>query len=308
MPAFALLLLPLLALMAPLAVPAADFHPQAGRVEAGRVVELEAGGETLAAIARAPARPRALGGVLLLAGAGEHANAAGAIGPLRRGLADAGWLTLAVASRPDREGNDARIRAGLEWLAERLEQDAGPTFLVLAGSGRGAGAAATWLAGHRDFEPPPQALVAVNPVIEPDERGEAVLQALRAIDLPVLDIYGDAGRRAVVATAEERARRARSGGNDAYRQDRIQGLTDFHRDPETLNTRVAGWLGTARDEAAARARAAERRRAEREAEGREPESEPEEDEGDGQERPDDLQRYFTPPGGDGGGGGGGGGQ
>ncbi|MFP4182659.1 MAG: DUF3530 family protein [Thiohalospira sp.] len=302
------LFLPLLALLVPLPAPAADSHPQAGRVEAGRVVELEAGDETLAAIARTPDRPRAQGGVLLLAGAGEHANAAGSIGPLRRGLADAGWLTLAIAST-DGEGNEARIRAGLEWLAGRLEQDGGATYLVLAGSGRGAGAAANWLAANRDFEPPPQALVAVNPVIEPDERGEAVLQALRAIDVPVLDIYGDGGRRAVVATAEERARQARAGGNDAYRQDRIQGLADFRRDPETLNTRVAGWLGTARDEAAARARAAERRRAEREAEGEEDEpEEDEEDEEDGQERPDDLQRYFTPPGGDDGGGGGGGGQ
>ena len=310
MPALPALLLPLLALLVPLAAPAADFHPQAGRVEAGRVVELEADGQTVAAIARAPARPRALGGVLLLGGAGEHANAAGAIGPLRRGLADAGWLTLAVASRPDREGNDARIRAGLEWLAARLAQDEGPTFLVLAGHGRGAGAVATWQASNRDAERAAGALVLVNALVEPDERGQAVLGALGAVEQPVLDIYGDAGRRAVVATAGERARRAQAGGNRDYRQDRIQGALDFSRVPEMLVTRVAGWLGTTQQEAAARARAEARRQAQREAEGKEPAEEAAPEEGETQQRPDDLQRYFTPPGGNGGGDGnpGGGGQ
>ncbi|MGM0413220.1 MAG: DUF3530 family protein [Pseudomonadota bacterium] len=306
MPALPVLLLPLLVLLPALPAPAADFHPQAGRVEAGRVVELDAGGETLAAIARAPDRPRARGGVLLLAGAGEHANAAGTVGPLRRGLADAGWLTLAIASTGDREANDARIRAGLDWLVERLEQDGGRPFLVLGGSGHGAAATATWLAENRDGEPAVGALVAVNALVASGEEGEAVLRALQALEVPVLDIYGDAGRREVVTTAEERARRARAGGNDAYRQDRLQGLVDFRRNPSMLNTRVAGWLGTAREEAAARARAAERRRAEREAAGKEPEEESPEEKEEDQQRPDDLERYFTPPGGNGGEGQGGG--
>jgi hypothetical protein len=306
MPALPVLLLPLLALLLALPVPAADFHPQAGRVEAGRVVELKADGQTLAAIARAPARPRARGGVLLLAGLGEHANAAGAVGPLRRGLADAGWLTLSMASADGREANDARIRAGLEWLAQRLEPDGGKPFLVLGGSGHGAAATAAWLAGNRDNEPAVGALVAVNTLVRSGDEGEAVLRAFQAIEIPVLDIYGDAGRREVVTTADERTSRARAGGNEAYRQDRIQGLVDFRRDPATLNTRVAGWLGTAREEAAARARAAERRRAQREAAGKEPVEESPEEEGEGQQRPDDLERYFTPPGGNGGEGEGGG--
>ena len=304
MPALPVLLM--LVLLPALPAPAADFHPQAGRVEAGRVVELEVGGETLAGIARAPDQPRARGGVLLLAGLGEHANAAGTIGPLRRGLANHGWLTLAIASSGAQEADNGRIRAGLEWLAERLEPDGGEPFLVLGGSGSGAAAAARWLGDHRDGEPAVGALVAVNALVLSGDQGETVLRALQAIDRPVLDIYGDAGRRAVVATADERARRARAGGNEAYRQDRIQGLSDFRRASATLTNRVAGWLGTARHEADARARAAERRRARREAAGKEPVEESPGEGEEGQQRPDDLERYFTPPGGNGGEGEGGG--
>lgn len=62
--------------------------------------QLEFAGESQLGLFLPAARPEPLGGVLLIAGPGEHANWPELIGPARTSLSDAGWHTLAI-SLPD---------------------------------------------------------------------------------------------------------------------------------------------------------------------------------------------------------------
>lgn len=65
--------------------------------------QLDFHGESQLGLFLPAARPEALGGVLLIAGPGEHADWPELIAPVRRQLSDAGWNTLAI-SLPDSPG------------------------------------------------------------------------------------------------------------------------------------------------------------------------------------------------------------
>ncbi|MEH6563876.1 MAG: DUF3530 family protein [Halopseudomonas sp.] len=62
--------------------------------------QLDFGGESQLGLFLPAARPKALGGILLIAGPGEHADWPQLIAPARRQLSDAGWNTLSI-SLPD---------------------------------------------------------------------------------------------------------------------------------------------------------------------------------------------------------------
>ncbi|WP_341708578.1 DUF3530 family protein [Halopseudomonas sp.] len=62
--------------------------------------QLAFAGESQLGLFLPAARPEPLGGILLIAGPGEHANWPELIGPARTSLSDAGWHTLAI-SLPD---------------------------------------------------------------------------------------------------------------------------------------------------------------------------------------------------------------
>lgn len=59
--------------------------------------QLEFAGESRLGLFLPAARPEPLGGILLIAGAGEHANWPELIAPARISLSDAGWHTLAIS-------------------------------------------------------------------------------------------------------------------------------------------------------------------------------------------------------------------
>ncbi len=59
--------------------------------------QLDFHGESQLGLYLPAARPKALGGVLLIAGPGEHADWPELIGPARRRLSDAGWNTLSIS-------------------------------------------------------------------------------------------------------------------------------------------------------------------------------------------------------------------
>ncbi|HDY97631.1 MAG TPA: DUF3530 family protein [Pseudomonas sabulinigri] len=65
--------------------------------------QLDFHGESQLGLFLPAARPEALGGVLLIAGPGEHADWPELIAPVRRQLSDAGWNTLSI-SLPDSSG------------------------------------------------------------------------------------------------------------------------------------------------------------------------------------------------------------
>lgn len=279
------LLLALL-LSAPWFAFAEDSHPLEHRLRDGEGVWLEAEGERFFAIARRAARPEPRGGVLLVGGRGEHPDYPGVMSPVRRELADQGWLTLALARDPD-GATDARLRAGMNWLTARLEDDS--PRIVFLGHGLGG---LDLLNALDDTGPSPHALILVDVVIPSGDDGEQALERLMNAEFPILDIYRRGAPRSVVDTAPERRRSARRGDNDHYRQDALPGSGRTPTETRALTRRIRGWLGDPRQERRERkewkgsspapATRTERRETTRDSETRETE--------------DDLRRYFSPPG------------
>ena len=255
-------------------------HPLERWLSEGEALWLEVEGEAVPAVLRGAARETARGGVLLLAGRGEHADAPGVIGPLRRDLADRGWKTLALERSPD-GASGARIEAGLTWLLDHLEAE--EPRLVVLGHERGAADLLNWLGETPTIEP--YALVLVNVALPHGDAEAEVLGRLEGLDLPVLDIFHRGAPSAVVATAEARLRSARRAGNEHYRQDALVDPAPRQEDDATLLRRIGGWLlapeGRPKSERPASSRKGEQHREVREPARREDN--------------DDLQRYFTPP-------------
>ncbi len=281
----------LLALLLVVAWPAAAerSHPREGRLTQGEAVWLDADDEEVFAVLRRADRSEVRGGVLLIGGRGEHPEAPGAIAPLRRALADHGWVTLAMA-RADAEESSARLRAGLNWLVDAIEQ--GERKLVIIGHEQGALDALAFLDQHGD-EPELHALVLINTPLPGGDDEARVLAQLEALERPVLDIFFRRGPRAVVDTADERRRSVRRGGNEHYRQDILPGTGRDSPAEGVLTRRIQGWLTDPE----------QTRRKERDGEEVEhrrapPRSEQELREETEPADNDDLRRYFTPPGGD----------
>jgi hypothetical protein len=267
---------------------AEDPHPLEDRIREGEGVWLEADGERFFAIARRAARPEPRGGVLLVGGRGEHPDYPGVMSPVRRDLADHGWLTLALARASD-GASDARLRAGMEWLTAQLEDDS--PRIVLLGHGLGG---LDLLGALDDTGTSPHALVLVDVVIPSGEDGKQALERLMSADFPILDIYRQGAPRSVVDTAPERRRTARRGDNDHYRQDGLPGSGRTTTEARALTRRIRGWLGDPEQE----------RRERKEWRGSRPvpsargEYRETTRDSDEEKTEDDLRRYFSPPGGD----------
>ncbi|MFO8156523.1 MAG: DUF3530 family protein [Pseudomonadota bacterium] len=281
------LLLALL-LSAPWFAFAEDTHPLEQRLRDGEGIWLEADGARFFAIARQAARPNPRGGVLLVGGRGEHPDYPGVMSPVRRELADQGWLTLALARDPD-GATDGRLRAGTDWLMDRLEDDS--PRIVLLGHGLGG---LDLLNALDDTGTTPHALVLVDVVIPSGDDGEQALERLTNAEFPILDIYRRGAPRSVVDTASERRRNARRGDNAHYRQDALPGSGRTTTEARALTRRIQGWLGDPRQE--------RRERKEWKASNPDPATRTErrettrDSEAGGTE--DDLRRYFSPPAGD----------
>lgn len=82
--------------------------------------QLDFHGETQLGLFLPAARPEALGGVLLIAGPGEHADWPQLIAPARRRLSDAGWNTLSI-SLPD---SPIATASAAEPAADAIEKTA----------------------------------------------------------------------------------------------------------------------------------------------------------------------------------------
>ncbi|MGI3129472.1 DUF3530 family protein [Halopseudomonas pachastrellae] len=97
--------------------------------------QLEFNSESLFGLFLPAARPEPLGGVLLIAGAGEHADWPELIGPARRQLSDAGWHTLAI-TLPDAPDGPTIISPPIADPANQppAEAEPGADPAMLAGS------------------------------------------------------------------------------------------------------------------------------------------------------------------------------
>lgn len=218
-------------------------------LQPGQPVTLKAGGNDFFAIATQETSSYSRGAVVLLHGRGAHPDWPEVIHPLRSRLPDHGWKTLSIqlpiaASDASDWVYPELIPEALPRITaavERLQQQ-GVNDIVLIGHSLGARMGLEFLA--RGVPDGVQAFVAIGLAADTGVPDGGVLDALKKLDLPLLDLYGSRDTDAVLQSAPARGRVARLAGNRAYRQRRVEGADHFFTGlDDTLVAEVRAWLG-----------------------------------------------------------------
>jgi pimeloyl-ACP methyl ester carboxylesterase len=210
----------------------------------GDAIRLEAGGQSFLAL-YTEADDDTKNAAIILHGLGVHPNWPDVIYPLRSGLAEHGWATLALQmpiGARDTSFDDAlvllpeappRIDAGIAYLREQ-----GYTSIVLIAHSFGAQMATYYLANTDN--PQVSALVSVG--LTAAEVGTIkTADFLQKINIPMLDLYGSEDFDNVIATAS--ARRQAQQANHQYRQQKVDGADHFFSShDEVLQQIVQQWL------------------------------------------------------------------
>ncbi len=186
--------------------------------------------------------------VILVHGIGVHPNWDQIIRPLRVGLAESGWHTLSIqmpilandveitAYRPLYDEVSGRFNAAVTHL-----QDQEVSHIIIIGHSTGASMASHYMALHPDS--PVEALVLIG--MNSSAVGTSIDTApnIRAINVPVLDLYGSEDLPGVIDSAPRRLEAAHAGENSTYRQVRVDGANHFFdgRDQELVDE-VNRWL------------------------------------------------------------------
>lgn len=216
---------------------------------AGKLIELKSADTTFVGL-ETPADPdRLKGAIVLLHDAGGNPNDQGLIEPLRTGLPQHGWTTLAIQlpiSKPGAPMADqyaliaesgTRIDAALAWL-----KSGEFPAIALLGHGLGAQMACRYLA-DKQTDSEVKALIALSLPVPDSELPEAdTLAQLKAIKRPLLDLYGSQDRPPVTRSAQRRAYTAKD-ENPGYRQAVIQGADhEFTGLSPALIRQINAWL------------------------------------------------------------------
>lgn len=197
---------------------------------------------------RTPASTKAVAGtVILVPDLGTNPNWPGVIGPLRTALPRYGWSTLSITP-PAIDASGKQPASVLEAATGRLQaalayvQANGGGNVVLIGHGFGAALAAAYLAG-KSPSAAVRGLIGIGWLDPAGSDGHLDgTRALTKISVPILDVYGNRDREAVIDDAEARARAARGAGK-AYRQQEMDGADhDFTDVNGALVQVVRGWL------------------------------------------------------------------
>jgi len=221
----------------------------------GKSVWLEATSQKFLALYTETEKAAGKGGVIIVHDSGGHPDQQPLIHQLRTVLPEHGWATLAL-QMPLREiGADkdeyyplfpdarARIDAGIQYLKQN-----GAQTIVLAGYGLGGLMSVSAL---NQPMPDIKALVTVSlPVSETDVKTAQTLELIKAIKIPMLDIFGALDVPDVVESASERRVAAKE--NSDYRQIKIndEGPLYLH-DEGLLVKRVYSWLARVTENTAA---------------------------------------------------------
>ena len=187
-------------------------------------------------------------GVLILHGRGFHPDWADTVGPLRVGLAERGYSTLALQMPvlgkqakyydyvPIFRYAHARIEAGIEFLRER-----GHERIVLVAHSCGAHMAMDWIGTVGDGRIDAFAGLGMGatdyrqPMHHPFP--------LASMRVPLLDLYGSEEYPAVIRMAPERRQAIESAGHPASRQQVLAGADHYFTDHgEPLVRAVADWI------------------------------------------------------------------
>jgi len=210
---------------------------------------LQAGNHNFLSIYTEPETDTAIGGAIIMHGIGVHPNWADVIQPLRTRLPDAGWHTLSLQMPVLENEADAKDYAPLfSEIAPRI--DAGIAFLeskgvkniVLIGHSMGAGMGAYYVANHD--APAVKALVmigATGSTFKDPERD--VIQSLKKIRIPVMDLSGTEDMPEVIETRNLKADTAKAAGNTHYQEISIEGANHFLTGKEDeLVREVSDWI------------------------------------------------------------------
>ncbi|MFA5984617.1 MAG: DUF3530 family protein [Methylococcaceae bacterium] len=210
-----------------------------------QVLWLDAQGNKFLGLYSEAVSPDTKGAAILLHDLDGHPNQQPLIYNLRAQLPEHGWLTLAL-QMPLREAGakledytgllpeaKARILAGITYIKQKNVNN-----IVLIGYGLGGLMAITALA-----EPMPdiKALVILS-LPTPNSSALSTLNVLKAIKIPIFDIYAEDDAPEIVAAASERRLMAKE--NSVYRQLKVDDEDHFYQRQEGfLVKRIYGWLG-----------------------------------------------------------------
>ena len=192
------------------------------------------------------------GAVLVLHGRDTGPEDVNVAGPMRVGLVDGGWSTLALQMPVLEKGRKyydylpilgfahARIEAGVAFLREQ-----GYRTVVLAAHSCGAHMANDWLNRHGDGAIDGYVAMGLGAT---DYRQELKTPfPMDRMTVPVLDIYGSEEYPRPLAMVTMRAGMLEKNGHPDSTQLVVEGADHFFRDMgDELTRMVAGWLDTAR--------------------------------------------------------------
>jgi len=214
----------------------------------GDVITLLPDGEAFAAVEMESQTDTTRGGIVLLHGRGFHADWPENIGPLRVGLAEAGWYTLSL-QMPVLEKSakyfdylpvlsDAMPRIDAA-LAHLKDQDISP--VVLLAHSCGAHMAMLWMEQHGDSGI--DAFVGIGMGATDYKQPMRHPFPFASVAIPVLDLYGEEDYPAVHRIAPERLALMNKGGNALSKQVASAGADHYFTDKsDQLTEEVSTWL------------------------------------------------------------------
>ena len=185
--------------------------------------------------------------VIVMHGTGIHPDWQQVIQPLRVGLTEHNWNTLAIQMpilpneaeyheyAPLYDEVAPRINAAIEYLKQNGSKD-----IVLIGHSQGASMSAYYLSKSK---PDVDGFVAIGMDAFADDPRMDAIKALESIKVPVLDLYGDDDLENILKGVDARAAAAKKAGNSNYTQVKLAGSNHFFDDKEDeLVEAVAAWL------------------------------------------------------------------
>jgi pimeloyl-ACP methyl ester carboxylesterase len=190
-------------------------------------------------------------GVIVMHGTGIHPNWAQVIQPLRVGLTDSNWNTLAIQMpvlANEAEYKDyaplydevaPRIDAAIQYLKDNGSKD-----IVLIGHSQGSAMTAYYLSSAylSEKRQDVKGFVAIGMAAFAGDPRMDSIKALEKINVPVLDLYGSDDLEEILASVDQRAAAAKKAGNKNYTQKKIKGNHFFDGQEGTLVKTVADWL------------------------------------------------------------------
>ncbi|MBI2993906.1 MAG: DUF3530 family protein [Gammaproteobacteria bacterium] len=212
------------------------------------VLRLRAGAREFTALFKPATTANQGRAVLILHGMSGHADWPDVVAPLRNSLPAQGWATLSIQlpvlppSAPWADYDTtlrrvpARIDSALACLS-RLRYGK----LAVIGYGYGAMAAAQFLAARgKGFS----AFVGISMLAPPFLMPRPdLLDSLRHISVPVLDIYGSRDHADILREVDDRRRAGTQDRTRSYEQFAIEGADhDYAGYEPMLISRIAGWL------------------------------------------------------------------